>query len=338
MYKSLLRLIGQKQKLMEDQNAVASLHSLKKRNKHLWRKAIKWPLYSVAVMPIVLASCWKIGMQQNIHFGQLIGFLIASVLLLIWENLTNDLFDAETGVDQFKFHSIVALTGQKALIKNLANLSLSIGLSLMLYLALRSHLSVIVLVIGCCALGYLYQGPPFRLGYKGIGEPLCWVAFGPLGTAAALMVLSEPENALTRIPWETATLLGAGPALATTLVLFCSHFHQVNDDKQHGKKTLLVRLGTKKAAKLVPWIIGMCFLLELTPVVFGFLPPTTIFCLAGLPSAFSLIRLLKKNYNHPKLISESKFLALRFQTLNTLGMSIGIAISPILGLNVIESF
>ena len=34
------------------------------------------------------------------------------------------------------------------------------------------------------AMGYLYQGPPFRLSYKGLGEPLCFVAFGPLATTA----------------------------------------------------------------------------------------------------------------------------------------------------------
>lgn len=34
------------------------------------------------------------------------------------------------------------------------------------------------------AMGYLYQGPPFRLSYKGLGEPLCFAAFGPLATTA----------------------------------------------------------------------------------------------------------------------------------------------------------
>lgn len=32
--------------------------------------------------------------------------------------------------------------------------------------------------------GYLYQGPPFRFSYLGLGEPLCFLAFGPLATNA----------------------------------------------------------------------------------------------------------------------------------------------------------
>ena len=91
----------------------------------------------------------------------------------------------------------------------------------------------------CCGLGYVYQGPPFRLGYRGLGEPLCWLAFGPFATAAALVVL-QPRGAAS-IPWGTAWILGSGPALATTLVLFCSHFHQVGEDAAHGKRSPVVR-------------------------------------------------------------------------------------------------
>ena len=33
--------------------------------------------------------------------------------------------------------------------------------------------------------GQAYQGPPFRMSYKGLGEPLCFAAFGPLATGDA---------------------------------------------------------------------------------------------------------------------------------------------------------
>ena len=89
---------------MPKQQAVASLHEMKDEKRRLWKAAIKWPLYSVAVMPVLLAAGWKVNIGEPISLGQLIGFLLASVLLLLWENLTNDLFDAETGVDEFKFH------------------------------------------------------------------------------------------------------------------------------------------------------------------------------------------------------------------------------------------
>ena len=294
--------------------------------KHLWQAAIKWPLYSVAIMPVILSAGWELGNNGNIRLGQFIGFLIASILILLWENLTNDLFDDETGVDKYKFHSVVALTGNKTTVSRVAYFSLLLGLFIIFILALKSKITVLFLVLICCFLGYLYQGPPFRLGYKGLGEPLCWIAFGPLATAAALIVIS-PKSNFHAIPWGTALIVGAGPAMATTLVLFCSHFHQINQDAAVGKKSPLVVLGTHRAAESLPWLVGLIFLLELLPVMSGIWPITSLICLISLPSGVDLIKLIKRHHNQPELIKNSKFLALRFQTINGLCLSIGFAIS-----------
>jgi len=302
------------------------VNSSKTERKHLWQAAIKWPLYSVAIMPVILAAGWELGNRGNIRLGQFIGFLIASILILIWENLTNDLFDDETGIDKYKFHSVVALTGNKTSVSRVAYFSLLLGLFIIFTLALNSNIKVLFLVLICCFLGYLYQGPPFRLGYKGLGEPLCWIAFGPLATAAALIVIS-PKSSFHLIPWGTALIIGAGPAMATTLVLFCSHFHQIKQDAAMGKKSPLVVLGTHRAAQVLPWFIGIIFLLELLPILNSTWPITTLIYLISLPPGLDLIKLIKRHHNQPELIKNSKFLALRFQTINGLSLSIGFALS-----------
>jgi 1,4-dihydroxy-2-naphthoate phytyltransferase len=174
---------------------------------------------------------------------------------LLWENLSNDLFDADTGVDAVgKPHSVVNLTGRRDRIAWLSSAALLLGLSLMGWLAWRSHPAVLLLVLLSCGLGYVYQGPPFRLGYQGLGEPLCWLAFGPVATSAALLVLAPAESG--EVPWTTALELGAGPALATSLVLFCSHFHQVEEDAAHGKRSPVVRLGTGSGRSADPLVCG----------------------------------------------------------------------------------
>ncbi len=317
---------------MQDQHAVVSLHASWDERRHLWRAAIKWPLYSVAVMPVLLAAGWRSGSGQIVRLDQLFGFLLASVLLLLWENLTNDLFDAETGVDEFsKPHSVVSLVGHKRPVRRLAHLVLILGLLLICLLAWRSTLTVLFLVLASCGLGYLYQGPPFRLGYKGLGEPLCWLAFGPFATAAALLVISMPLEDPLLVPWGIALTLGSGPALATTLVLFCSHFHQVAEDAAHGKRSPLVRLGTRRAASFIPWFLLLIFVLEWIPILQGKMPITALLGLLGLPQGFALVRLLIAHHDQPELVSGSKFLALRFQALNGLGLSIGLAIAPLFG-------
>ena len=286
-------------------------------------------MYSVAVMPVLLAAGDRFGAGEIMRWDQLLGFLLAAILLLLWENLSNDVFDAETGVDaQGKPHSVVNLTGRRDRVAWLSTLALLVGLALIAWLAWRSQPVVLTLVLVCCCLGFIYQGPPFRLGYLGLGEPLCWLAFGPFATTAALLVLG-PAGGSEAIPWIDALRLGSGPALATTLVLFCSHFHQVDEDAAHGKRSPVVRLGTARSAALIPWFIGGTLALEWWPMLTGPWPPTVLLSGLGLPAGWQLIGLLRRYHDQPDRISRSKFLALRFQGWNGLGLSIGLALSSL---------
>ena len=310
---------------MSEPQAVASRYADRRR---LWKAAIKWPMYSVAVMPVLVAAGWHFGVEGSLRWLQLGGFLLAAILLLLWENLSNDVFDAATGVDATgKPHSVVNLTGRRDRVAQGATAALVVGLLLMALLAWSSTWAVLALVLVCCGLGYVYQGPPFRLGYRGLGEPLCWLAFGPFATAAALLVL-QPRGAVS-IPWGTAWMLGAGPALATTLVLFCSHFHQVEEDAAHGKRSPVVRLGTRRAAALVPWFVALTLALEWVPVLHGDWPASVVLSGLGLPAGVQLMRLLQRHHDRPEQISGSKFLALRFQGWNGLGLSVGLALARV---------
>ena len=307
---------------------VASRYATPTDRRRLWKAAVKWPMYAVAVMPVLLAAGWQLGQGQPLRTEQLLAFLLAAVLLLAWENLANDVFDADTGVDTHgKPHSVVNLTGRRDRVALLANGCLLLGLALMGLVAWRSTPVVLALVLACCGLGYVYQGPPFRLGYRGLGEPLCWIAFGPLATAAALLALGPVGPVGTpAIPWGTALMLGSGPALATTLVLFCSHFHQVEEDAANGKRSPVVHLGTGPAAALVPWFVAGALALQWAPVLVGQWPLTALLGVVGLPPARDLIRLLQRQHRHPERIAGSKFLALRFQALNGLGLALGLAL------------
>ncbi|MEB3351917.1 MAG: 2-carboxy-1,4-naphthoquinone phytyltransferase [Cyanobacteriota bacterium] len=312
-----------------DPQVVASLHATGAERRRLWRAAIKWPMYAVAVMPVLLAAGWRLGQGLPVRPDQLLLFLLAAVLLLAWENLTNDVFDADTGVDRDgKPHSLVNLTGRRDRVALLAHGALVLGLALMALVALRSAPAVLALVLACCGIGYLYQGPPFRLGYRGLGEPLCWIAFGPLATAAGLMALAPAGPAA--VPWRAALLLGSGPAVATSLVLFCSHFHQVADDAAHGKRSPVVQLGTARAAALVPWFVAVALALQWAPVLLGRWPLSALLGVIGLPPARALIGLLSVCHDQPERIGGSKFLALRFQALNGAGLAAGLALGPVL--------
>lgn len=121
-----------------------------------------------------------------------------------------------------------------------------------------------------------------RLSYKGLGEPLCFVAFGPLATTAFYLASSPAAAAAATTAataagaWAAAAAAGMGgtvaaaggaaPLLAgvsplvvllavlvgltTSVILFCSHWHQIKGDRAAGKMSPLVRIGTAQACEV----------------------------------------------------------------------------------------
>ncbi|ESA32354.1 hypothetical protein N836_27575 [Leptolyngbya sp. Heron Island J] len=274
--------------------------------KSLWLAAIKPPMYSVAVIPILVGSLLAYLETEQLDGRILAIFLLSAVLLLVWENLSNDVYDADTGIDKNKHHSLVNLTQNQALIFWLGNLSLALGVAGVSTITLMQRDATILgLILVCCILGYLYQGPPFRLGYQGLGEPLCFVSFG-LGVGAAYYAQTQTFSL-------SCWALGAVIGMATTLVLFCSHFHQVSDDIAAGKRSPIVRLGTLGGAKLLPWLCGSIFVILGGGLLVGVFPNSLALALASAPFAIQLCHHVNRYHDQPELVQNAKFVAIRFQ-------------------------
>ncbi|MEH2079587.1 MAG: 2-carboxy-1,4-naphthoquinone phytyltransferase [Nostoc sp.] len=272
-------------------------------NTKLWMAAIKPPMYSVAIMPIWVGTAVAFSETKIFNGVVFSTFVAAAILILAWENISNDVFDSETGIDQNKHHSLVNLTGNKPLIFWIGNLCLGLGLLGILAIAFwQQDLTVIGIILLCCGLGYMYQGPPFRLGYQGLGEIICFFAFGPLAVEAAYY--SQTQT------WSMTSLAASViVGIATTLILFCSHFHQVKDDIAAGKRSPIVRLGTQKGAQLLVWFTGSIYPLTLLFVLLGISPAWTLLSWVSLPFAFKLCRHVQENHNQPEKVSNCKFIA-----------------------------
>lgn len=282
-------------------------------------------MYSVAVMPILWGAAIAYADTGRVAWGNLLLFLGAAVLILAWENLANDVFDSETGIDVNKHHSVVNLTGNKALVLGLANGVLALGLVGIGAIAWgQRDGTVLVLVLGCCGLGYLYQGPPFRLGYQGLGEILCFVAFGPLAVGAAYYAQTQQWSG-------SALMLSVFLGITTSLILFCSHFHQLEDDLAAGKRSPIVRLGTERAAHLLPWLCAIAYGALGGAIALGDAPIGAGFGLLGLPWAIQLCRHVQRYHAQPDRVSNCKFIAVGFHFWSGLGLVLGLVLDLSLG-------
>jgi 2-carboxy-1,4-naphthoquinone phytyltransferase len=296
---------------------------LKAQQQKLWFAALMPPMYSVAIFPIALGSAIAFAETQSLRWGVFLTFLLSAVLILAWENLSNDVFDAETGIDANEPTSLVNLTGNKSLIFGLGNLCLGLGIAGILAVAWgQQDFTILGLILLCCGLGYIYHGPPFRLGYRGLGEILCFFSFGPLAVSAA---------------YYSQTQRGSGAALAaslvlgvsTSLILFCSHFHQVEDDLAAGKRSPVVRLGTLRSAQLLPWLCGSMFGLVGIGVTLQLFPIWLLLVLISLPFAINLCRHALTYHDQPERVRNCKFYAVALHFWSSLLLCLGFVISGV---------
>ena len=292
-------------------------------NSKLWLAAIKPPMYSVAIIPIWVGTAVAFAQTGILHGGIFSTFLMSAIWIVAWLNLSNDVFDSETGIDENKAHSLVNLTGNKALIFWLSNLFLAAGILGIVAIAWwQRDLTVIALVLLCCALGYTYQGPPFRLGYQGLGEIICFVTFGPMAVVAAYYSQARTWS-LTCL--AASVIVG----IATSVILFCSHFHQVKDDEAAGKRSPIVRLGTKRGAQLLPWLGGSIYALTGLLVLLGTFPVWTLLMFASLPFGLKLFQHVQQHHDQPEKVSNCKFIAVAMHFFSGLLLGLGFMLSAL---------
>jgi 2-carboxy-1,4-naphthoquinone phytyltransferase len=158
------------------------------------------------------------------------------------------------------------------------------------------------LVALCCFLGYTYQGPPFRFGYQGLGEIICFFTFGPLAIEAAYY---SQAGTFSKTGLAGSIFIG----ITTSLILFCSHFHQVEDDLAAGKKSPIVRLGTLRGSQVLTIATASVYVLTAIAILTGVYPLGTAIVFASLPFAWQLVNHVRQHHDHPEIVSNCKFLA-----------------------------
>ncbi|NET59483.1 MAG: 2-carboxy-1,4-naphthoquinone phytyltransferase [Symploca sp. SIO2E6] len=293
---------------------------MKQSNTKLWLAAIKPPMYTVAVIPIWVGTAVAWVAKGGIDSLTFATFLISAILIIAWLNLSNDVFDAETGIDKNKAHSVVNLTGNKPLIFWLSNFLLAVGILGIFTIAWwQQDFTVIAIILLCCALGYSYQGPPFRFGYQGLGEIICFVTFGPMAVSAAYY--SQTQS------WSWTNLAAAVIiGITTSVILFCSHFHQVEDDAAAGKRSPIVRLGTQRGAQLLIWFGSSVYLLTGLFTLLGMFPLWTLLTFLSLPLALKLFRHVHQYHDQPDQVSNCKFIAVAMHFWSGLLLGLGFVV------------
>lgn len=316
-------------------------HQLKSQRRALWFAAIKPPMYTVAITPMLVGSMAAYAETGVVSLSVLLTLLQAAIAVIAWLNLSNDVYDYDRRIDENKPESVVNLCGATNTARNFilvaANLSLAIAFRAFKSVAEAGEQwdgTIIVLMIMAVTAGYAYQAPPFRLGYLGLGEPI--TLFGwTLGVCVAyyaqivhhvptsVMLAANYPTVYQRVVyilgwrlWARHHYLGGASVLVavpTALILFCSHFHQHDDDKKAGKKSPIVRLGVKRAVAVLEGLLVGFLMLEWLLYGVGMVPMYPFYAsFLALPYALSLADFVRENYGVPNALKPAKYYAVKF--------------------------
>ncbi|KAL2537171.1 dihydroxy-1 [Forsythia ovata] len=279
----------------------------------LWR-AIKLPIYSVALVPLTVGSA-AAYLQTGLYSGtRYLTLLASSVLIITWLNLSNDVYDFDTGADKNKEESVVNIVGSRTGTLIVACLFLVLGFVGLTWVSVEAgSMHSILLLASAVICGYIYQCPPFRLSYHGLGEPLCFSAFGPFATTAFYLLQSGASELSIDGKVISASLL---VGFTTSLILFCSHFHQIKEDKAVGKISPLVRLGTEAGSKVVKMVVVTLYSLLFVLGLGQTLPfSCVILCALTLPMGNLVVSYVEKNHKDKTKIFMAKYYCVRLHAL-----------------------
>ncbi|XP_062073548.1 2-carboxy-1,4-naphthoquinone phytyltransferase, chloroplastic isoform X2 [Humulus lupulus] len=276
----------------------------------IWR-AIKLPIYSVALVPLTVGSAAALLQTGLFSAGRYFLLFVSSVFIIAWLNLSNDVYDFDTGADKNKKESVVNLVGSRTGTLVAAYLLLALGFILLTWTSIQAGSNRAILLLTCAtACGYIYQCPPFRLSYQGLGEPLCFAAFGPFATSA-FYLLQGPTSVRANINQLVPT--------------------QIEGDKAVGKMSPLVRIGTERGAKVVKLATIALYVLPLALGLCRVLPFTCILlCALTLPLAKIVVSYVEENHKDNDKIFMAKYYCVRLHALFGAALAAGLVLARML--------
>ena len=262
----------------------------------------KWLLIVRAcVFPMTLTSGLIGGLlaaatAPSVAWGYFGLALVGIVLAHAANNMINDYFDTEGGVDTEGYtrtlyapHPILSgLISKKGLIVVIAGVNL-VDFAIMCVFTAARGWPVVAFALAGLFISVFYVAPPIKLKHHGLGEPGVAIVWGPLMIAGTYYVTAGALPAwvwLATIPY----------ALSVTTVLIGKHVDKYEQDSAKGIRTLPVILGKQTSLRL-----NQALMIAFYPIV-GLLVLRGDLGVGVLLVVFAIPRLLKvlKVYNEPK--------------------------------------
>jgi 1,4-dihydroxy-2-naphthoate polyprenyltransferase len=268
----------------------------------LFLRTTRLPFVSATIVPIVLGITVAAAHGWFDAWAAFVT-IVGGVLVQLGANTANDVFDSSQGADDANVTPTKYSGGSRVVqyglvsFRKMAATSAAFyasGMLVGLYL-LATHWSSALLFIGVLGvlLSLAYTAPPLRLAYRGLGEVVVAVGFGPLMLLGAYVVQSGGS-----LSWEPF-VASIPVAILVALILYVNEIPDRRGDAHAGKRTLPVRLSRDTIVRGWDVAVVAAYASVVVGVIAGILPFTTLAMLLTVPLARRVHDGLRPNYDNP---------------------------------------
>ena len=266
-----------------------------------WLVITRAAVFSMTVTSGLIGALLAIGAQQltgevTVNWGYLLLAIVGLVVAHAANNMINDYFDLEGGVDTDDYvralyapHPILSGWVTKRQLGTAILLANGIDLAILLVLMAARGPLVAAFALGGLFISVFYVAPPIRLKHIGLGEPGVFLVWGPL------MVVGTFFVATGQIPgWVWVASLPY--AILVTTVLFGKHIDKIDADRKKGVRTVPVILGEAGARVVASVLMIVFYPIVIGAALVGWIGPWVILVVLGIPRLLSTL----KTYSMPR--------------------------------------
>jgi 1,4-dihydroxy-2-naphthoate octaprenyltransferase len=282
-----------------------------------WIEGARPRTLPAAVSPILVGTgaAYQTG---HIVWAYAVLALVVALALQVGVNFANDYSDGIRGTDEVRVGP-VRLVGQRLAQPSSVKFAAfaSFGFAAVVGLALVGLSGLWVMIpIGAAAVlaAWYYTGGSRPYGYLGLGEVFVFVFFGLVATVGTMATMTPPTAAC----WWGAVGVGA----LASAILVANNLRDIPTDREHGKRTLAVRMGERGTRAFYVALVAVAFVVA---GLVSFTSPWALLALLAAPLAVRPMQAVLGGATGPGLIPALAGTG-RFQLAWSVLLAVGLAL------------
>jgi 1,4-dihydroxy-2-naphthoate polyprenyltransferase len=280
---------------------------------NLWLGEMRVPFFTASVVPVILGGVIAYQETHTINLFYLLLTQIGVLALHVATNSLNDYFDYQSGNDLINQEANRPFSGGAPfLVQGLLEPrsvyrfglgALILGGGIGLALAYLRGWGIIPLGLVGVGAAYFYVEPRVKLAFRGLGEFITGLCFGPLVVMGTYYVQVQKIS-------PGAIVAGIAIGFLITNVLFINQFPDREADRAVGKDHWVVRLGKKKAAKVFALLAAAVYISVALGILLGVLPKASVITFLTMPISLKSVLVTLREYDHSPMLRPAQALTI----------------------------